>query len=443
MNFRETENIFELKDLWEMNIPTVFRFRNIPEDDKWRRAIHEHIIYATAIVFDTREQRDATIAQIPRVGEIEHTVLSTNDNTEAAGAELAGIGKIAEERLKREIADRDEVRKSKFLDRRYAYPWLGRDDRLSVATYTTTWRIGIKPRKPRPGFHPGIYAEKQGLKEWSIDGDPLAHYLRSGRPEGPWLLPVIKPKVLGARRRSPLRTALHIHLFYEEIIPELLRRIRRSRSRPDLFISVPSEEILQEAKKHFQLLPARKIEIRVVPNAGRDIGPMLSEFSNELQYYQVIGHFHVKKSLDYKNRNLIENWINFLSENMLGGKKPMIDVILHAMEQDPGLGLVFPDDPHVIGWTGNRDRAASLMKRMGLKTGLPERFINFPVGTMFWARPQALKPLFDLNLDWSHYPEEPIPPDGTMLHAIERILPMISEQSGYRNAVTCIRGVFR
>jgi hypothetical protein len=426
-----------------MSIPTVFHFRNIPEDDKWRRAIHEHIIYATAIVFDTREQRDATIAQIPRVGEIEHTVLSTNDNPEAAGAELAGIGKIAEERLKREIADRDEVRKSKFLDRRYAYPWLGRDDRLSVATYTTTWRIGIKPRKPRPGFHPGIYAEKQSLKAWSADGDPFAHYLRNGKPKGPWSIPVIMPWRIPWRRKSPLKAALHIHLFYPEMAKDIIRRLKRSASCPDLLISAPSEVALGEAKKHFQLLPARKIEIRVVPNAGRDIGPMLSEFSKELQDYDVIGHFHVKKSLDYENRYLIENWINFLSENMLGGKKPMIDVILHAMEQDPVLGLVYPDDPHVIGWMGNRDHAVTLMHRMKLKTDLPERFINFPVGTMFWARPQALKPLFDLNLDWSDYPEEPIPPDGTMLHAIERILPMISEQSGYRNAVTYVRGVFR
>ena len=183
--------------------------------------------------------------------------------------------------------------------------------------------------------------------------------------------------------------------------------------------------------------------IRDSPNRGRDIGPLLTEFAGELQDYDVVGHIHTKKSLHHENRRLIDQWREFLLENVLGGRKPMIDVILEALERDPNLGLVFPDDPHVIGWMSNREIARDLMQRMELLNDLPDKFINFPIGTMFWARTQILKPLFDLKLDWSDYPEEPIPPDGTMLHAIERILPMLSEHSGYRNAVTYVKGVFR
>jgi lipopolysaccharide biosynthesis protein len=58
--------------------------------------------------------------------------------------------------------------------------------------------------------------------------------------------------------------------------------------------------------------------------------------------------------------------------------------------------------------------------------------INFPVGTMFWARTKALKPLFDLNLSWSDYPDEPLPYDGSMLHAIERILPIIIGKNSFK-----------
>jgi len=46
----------------------------------------------------------------------------------------------------------------------------------------------------------------------------------------------------------------------------------------------------------------------------------------------------------------------------------------------------------------------------------------FLVGTMFWARSEAMKPLIHLNLQWEDYPEEPIPIDGSMLHALERII---------------------
>ncbi|GHU57407.1 hypothetical protein FACS189442_6370 [Spirochaetia bacterium] len=53
-----------------------------------------------------------------------------------------------------------------------------------------------------------------------------------------------------------------------------------------------------------------------------------------------------------------------------------------------------------------------------------------PCGTMFWYRPQALCPLFELQLSVDDIPPEPIP-DETILHAIERILVYIAWNEGY------------
>ena len=55
---------------------------------------------------------------------------------------------------------------------------------------------------------------------------------------------------------------------------------------------------------------------------------------------------------------------------------------------------------------------------------------------MFWARSAALAPLFKLQFHWDDYPEEPLPGDGTLLHALERILPFVASHNGYRYAVT-------
>jgi lipopolysaccharide biosynthesis protein len=52
-----------------------------------------------------------------------------------------------------------------------------------------------------------------------------------------------------------------------------------------------------------------------------------------------------------------------------------------------------------------------------------------------------LKPLFNLKLGWSDYPEEPLPNDGTILHALERLLPFVAQHAGYRLAVTHVPGV--
>ncbi|MEO5581730.1 MAG: rhamnan synthesis F family protein, partial [Saprospiraceae bacterium] len=82
-----------------------------------------------------------------------------------------------------------------------------------------------------------------------------------------------------------------------------------------------------------------------------------------------------------------------------------------------------------------------LRLQMGLKK-LPEN-IWFPMGTMFWARTESLLPLFNLKFDWESYPDEPIPEDGSILHALERILPSVVNHQGFHIAVTNVEGVSR
>ena len=120
----------------------------------------------------------------------------------------------------------------------------------------------------------------------------------------------------------------------------------------------------------------------------------------------------------------------------------MIDVIIGRFAADGELGLVFADDPHLNDWDGNREVAEALAARMSLKEPLPP-FFDFPVGSMFWARTAALKPLFDLKLGWDDYPKEPIANDGTLLHALERLFPFVARAAGYRYAATQVPGMTR
>jgi lipopolysaccharide biosynthesis protein len=103
--------------------------------------------------------------------------------------------------------------------------------------------------------------------------------------------------------------------------------------------------------------------------------------------------------------------------------------------------MVFPDDPHVVGWTSNRAGAEALCDRLQLGR-IPENPV-FPVGSMFWARVSELRPLFGLGLAWEDYPEEPVPYDGTILHVIERILPMVATAGGGQILLTHVPGVTR
>jgi hypothetical protein len=54
-----------------------------------------------------------------------------------------------------------------------------------------------------------------------------------------------------------------------------------------------------------------------------------------------------------------------------------------------------------------------------------------PWGSFFWARSDALKKLFAADWNYSDFPEDMSLPDGTILHAIERIYPYLVQQEGY------------
>ena len=121
--------------------------------------------------------------------------------------------------------------------------------------------------------------------------------------------------------------------------------------------------------------------------------------------------------------------------NLLGASNiGMADRIIAALVNDAKLGLVFPDDPTCVGWTANKEEAGLLANQLNLGE-LPQSF-DFPVGTMFWAKKGALTELYNLNLKWEDYPQEPIGYDGTILHAIERLLPFIAAKQGFTYNLT-------
>ncbi|MBS0576104.1 MAG: glycosyltransferase [Proteobacteria bacterium] len=306
--------------------------------------------------------------------------------------------------------------------------------------YVRPWAAGVARRKPLPGLHPGVYAECAGLTEG--DGDPFAHWLQVGRPDGPWRLPVIAATATAAPVDARVRVALHIHVYYPDLLPTIVQRLRGNRLRPDLYVSIARDEDEPAVRQALQACPGKLAQVLRVPNRGRDIGPLLTAFAEPLsRRYDLIGHIHTKKSADLADPTVGERWCEFLLENLLGGRARMADAVIAAMAADASLGLVFPDDPNVVGWGANRPCAQQLAARLQLGE-LPRQF-NFPVGTMFWARAAALRPLFDLRLDWQDYPPEPLPYDGSMLHAIERLLPLVAARAGLRCAVTWVPGVTR
>ena len=365
--------------------------------------------------------------------------------------ELENIVGCASTQQEQDFRDSADIVRSGLLDVEFCGLLDGREMPLEnlAMQYVRSWRGAWREaalceryaRKPMPGFHPGVYSDLHGVCDERAD--LFADYIRAGLPEGPWALPVIRNTDACQEVAGNPRIALHLHVFYEDLLDEIIERLLANNLRPDLFVSIPEGKSVEECRKNFTNYPGQVVVIEAVPNRGRDIGPFLTAFGTKFaENYDFVGHVHTKKSAEIAERQAVDKWREFLLENLLGSQSnKMMDRILGFMSNSPTIGMVFPDDPNIVGWVKNKPFAEELVERLGV-TELPENF-SFPVGTMFWARVDALRRFWALGLDWEDYPEEPLPRDGTILHALERLLPLGLTPGLNQCAVTHVAGVTR
>jgi glycosyltransferase involved in cell wall biosynthesis len=297
---------------------------------------------------------------------------------------------------------------------------------------------GTFMRRPLEGFNPLIYAcENPGFDPQSLE-NPLAHFARNGRPSGRWTHRIITPTVNDDAPAGARKIAVHGHFHYPELLPDFIRRLTQNKNPFDLFLTTTTQAKASEIASTVANFDLKNVEIAVGSNRGRDLAPFLQGLRDGLYSdYDVVGHFHGKRSLHVDSATG-ERWRNFMWEHLVGGKFAMVDTILRVFVEDPRVGLVFAEDPNLNGWDENLEIAEDLAARMKLFQPLPMHF-DFPIGTMFWARPAALSPLIRLNLRDDDFPREPLPIDGTLLHALERIIPFATSEVGFEYATTYVR----
>jgi len=225
------------------------------------------------------------------------------------------------------------------------------------------------------------------------------------------------------------RLAVICHLFHPEIAAELRGYLANLPGSADLFLSTDTEEKAGQIRAAFTGWGGA-LTLRVLPNRGRDIAPKLVGFVDAHGDHDLVLHLHSKRS---DHADFLRPWRSFLFESLLGSKA-VVASILDAFARLPQLGMVAPQHygsiRRWIGWNGNFGVARDLATRMGISLSAT-RALDFPSGSMFWARPAALRPLLDLNLSFEDFPDEGAQLDHTPAHAIERLYFLACERSGH------------
>lgn len=229
--------------------------------------------------------------------------------------------------------------------------------------------------------------------------------------------------------------AVHLHLFYLDLLEQVIDGLKSIPVSFALFISVPEcivadvEQLNQTIRGQLKL---SKLKICRTPNRGRDIAPMICTFGKDLQQYEIMLHLHTKKSPHAVNQ---AGWFSYILNHLL----PTTDGVSKILSLLKGrVGIIAPPNylyqSAVNSWSVPKNLffAQKLVERAGMSINLKKEYpeIDFPQGSMFWARSAYLEKLFALGLQYEDFPLEPIGVDGTIAHALERLFFLWGHDSG-------------
>ncbi|WP_228734257.1 rhamnan synthesis F family protein [Xanthomonas euvesicatoria] len=231
-----------------------------------------------------------------------------------------------------------------------------------------------------------------------------------------------------------LKVGVMVHVFYPDLIDELAQSLQYMPIGYDLLVSVMDEAAEALARNRFSKLQRiENLDIRIVPNRGRDIAPLLVTFREEILVLDVVCHLHTKKSLYTGSEQ--GDWRRYLVSSLMGSAE-RIAWQLGMFQTEPRLGMLYPESYERVPlwahtWLSNFEMCRMLAQRLGFDIRASE-YIDFPAGSMFWAKVDALRPLYALNLELKDFPEEHGQIDGTLHHAMERMFVAVVRHQHFR-----------
>lgn len=241
--------------------------------------------------------------------------------------------------------------------------------------------------------------------------------------------------------RDGRRACAIIHAFYPELCAEMRGYLENVPGQLDLYISTTSDDKRQAIEAAFAGYDKGSVEVRVFENRGRDIAPKLYGFADVYDRYDLALSLHTKKSPH--GGTPLADWRHYLYEHLLGS--PQIVASIFELLKHDRVGMVFPQHLFylrpIMGWGANYASSRALLRKMGVEIheGI---FLEFPTGSMFWCRTDALRGLRNLDLSFADFDDEAGQIDGTLAHAVERAFLYSVEASGYQWAKVSVRALY-
>ena len=232
-------------------------------------------------------------------------------------------------------------------------------------------------------------------------------------------------------------TVVICNLYYEDILEYYLDYLKEASQIVQIIIVSSNNSVLEKSKR---FLKNNEIIFLQKKNRGRDISALLIAAKEYLQKYEYICFVHDKKRHEWTYDKDFKLWVRNIWENTVASKE-YVNNVRNSFEYDKSLGLLLPPEPFgdvIYQWEyadwydDNYNILSDLCSRLGLSANIDREYPPMSISSAFWCRSTILSKLLGLDLKYEDFPDEPMSSDGTISHAIERIMPYLAQDAGYR-----------
>lgn len=223
--------------------------------------------------------------------------------------------------------------------------------------------------------------------------------------------------------KNKCKIAIQVHLFYEDLITDIINKTNNIPVKFDLFISIIHPGKYTKIMNYIKnLSKANHFELLNFENKGRDVLPFLNQMKIKFKFYKYLCHLHTKKTKKIPEIGFL--WRNYLFNNLLGNEN-IISQILNDFEKNNKLGFIFPETffgiiKYFYKLTKENKKWMDFLVSKLLPNCKIGNQLNYPAGNMFWGKTAAIYQIFIKDLS-GYFPKEINQTDDTIMHGIERI----------------------
>lgn len=313
------------------------------------------------------------------------------------------------------------------------------DEASAIRRYVRSWARGVLRRKLFPGFDPGIYHE---LNSDAVgQHDPLAHFLRAGRPQGAWNLQTLEWKTPSLQSGAH-KALLFIRVALPDQFLTVLDQIDMSAVNVKV-IALTSDETTRLALQS-ALKKDRDLKLEMLLCERGTLSTLLTHLADmHYQEFDIIGHLDLQAEPLDTDFTTHSAYHRYLIENMIGGEHPALRIIAEKMTEgnaNPPIGLVFPEDPNINYLSQDSALATSFSKVIGLQPAQHEHQ-PYPVNGVFWSSPATLSPLISELPSWKSAIKELHLPPEVEDRILARMLPLACTSKEMLVNTTVVAGV--